>query len=671
MKKFIKIPLLTAFFFCSFSYNVRAGDIKTIWLGEIANLTFFESGISAPNKNACYSGTPLKIAGKIYEKGIGARTISTLFFDLQGKAKRFSAKVGQDDASKLNTLVKFYVIGDQKILFESKVMQKGDAPENIDVDLTGIQKLALMVSDDKFTNTGGFGDWVEAHIVSDAAQLLPVLYESKKYILTPAAVASPKINGAKIMGVTPGNPFLFTINATGDRPMKFAANQLPKELSLDPLTGIITGKLNKRGKYVVELIATNKRGTAKRNLTIKVGDTISLTPPIGWNGWNSWAKEISQDKVMLSAKAMLDKGLVNHGWSYINVDDAWQGQRGGPLNGMLANSKFPDFKGMVDTIHAMGMKAGLYSTPWMASYAGYIGGSSDTVTGIFTPEMKNNKHAYRHNGKYRFDSNDAKQWAAWGIDYLKYDWRIEVPSTEWMSVALKNSGRDIVYSISNSAPFDKIADWQRLTNLWRTGGDIRDTWQSLYYCGFTIDKWAPFGGPGHWNDPDMLILGEMSTGSSPHQTRLSADEQYTHVSLWSIFAAPLLIGCPVEKMDDFTVSLLTNDEVIDIDQDVLGISGRKILDENGFQVWVKPLEDGSSAVGVFNTANFAKEPAAFYTWGNEQPAALKVDFEKLGFSGKMSLRDVWRQMNIGVHEKSYTATIPYHGVLFLKMTPVK
>ena len=247
-----------------------------------------------------------------------------------------------------------------------------------------------------------------------------------------------------------------------------------------------------------------------KTLTIKIGDKISLTPPMGWNGWNSWASKIDREKVMASAETMVRSGLKDHGWAYINIDDAWQGVRSGSLHALQPNDKFPDIKGMVDYIHSLGLKAGLYSTPYIYSYAGYVGASSDLKYGGETAEpIKEKRRNATLIGKYRFEINDARQMADWGFDYLKYDWRIDVNSTERMSTALKNSGRDVVFSISNNAPFENATDWARLTNAWRTGPDIRDSWNSLYHLTFTLDKWADFAGPGHWNDPDMMIIGNV------------------------------------------------------------------------------------------------------------------------------------------------------------------
>ena len=240
-----------------------------------------------------------------------------------------------------------------------------------------------------------------------------------------------------------------------------------------------------------------------------------------------------------------------------------------------------------------------------------------------------------------------------------------------MSKALKESGRDIVYSLSNSAPFALVKDWARISEAWRTGPDIRDSWISLYISAFTLDKWAPYAGPGHWNDPDMMILGNVTTGAKLHPTRLTPDEQYSHVSMFSLLSAPLLIGCPIEQLDAFTLNLLTNDEVIDIDQDPLGKSARLVNEENGVQVWLKPLEDGSYAIGMFNTADYQKTPQSYFRWGNEPNKHYTLDLEKYGLKGKWSVRDVWRQKAMGEFSGSFTTDIRHHGVVMIKLSKIK
>jgi alpha-galactosidase len=450
--------------------------------------------------------------------------------------------------------------------------------------------------------------------------------------------------------------------------MNFSAENLPEGLILDSKTGIITGAAKDRGVYSITLKAKNSFGEAKAILTAKIGDTIALTPPLGWNGWNALAGHLDKQKVLISAHAMVTSGLRDHGWSYINIDDSWQGKREGSLDALQPNENFSNIKQMVDEIHSLGLKAGIYSTPYISSYGSYVGGSSDFPHGGETHDLiKINHQPFMHIGKYRFETNDAKQMAEWGFDFLKYDWRIDVNSAERMQDALKKSGRDIVLSLSNNAPFEKVKDWIRVSNMYRTGPDIRDSWNDLYMLAFTLDKWGPYGGPGHWNDPDMMVVGNVATGLDLHPTRLTPDEQYSHISIYSLLAAPMLIGCELDKLDSFTLNLLSNDEVIAINQDPLGKPARLLADENGVQVWVKPMEDGSYAVGLFNTDNYGKTPQSYFRWGNEKPKLFEFDFSKVGLNGKWKLRDAWRQKTLGTFKGRFKTTIPFHGVVMLRM----
>lgn len=640
---------------------------KQIWLDDLGIKSFSE-GIPAvlPKTNA--GGDSIRMNGKYFKHGVGVSSTSVLSFFLDGHAAEFSAIVGVDDKGVKDLPLKFYVIGDRKILFESGEMKLGDEPKPVKVNLEGIKRLGLLVIIEEKGFNRSYSNWANAQFVMKddfIPQNMP--NSDEKYILTPKPDKKPKINSPKLFGARPNNPFLYTIAATGQRPMSFSAKNLPKGLSVDTKTGIITGKVIQKGTYLATLKAKNELGETTKILKIIIGDTIALTPPIGWNGWNSWARNIDQEKVIASADAMVKMGLNQHGWTYINIDDAWQGQRGGQFNAIQPNEKFPKFTEMIDYVHGLGLKIGVYSTPMITSYAGYIGGSSDFANGKITDSIKNNKRAFRYVGKYTFEENDAKQMAAWGIDYLKYDWRIEVPSAERMSIALKNSGRDIVYSISNSAPFTNAKDWAKLTNTFRTGPDIRDSWLSLYVSAFTLDKWSPYGGHGHWLDPDMMILGNVTTGTSLHPTRLTPDEQYSHVSLFSLLSAPLLIGCPIEQLDDFTLNLLTNDEIIEINQDPLGKSARLLSEEEGIQIWAKPLEDGSYAVGLFNVADFGKTPETYFRWGDENPKTFTFDFNKINLKGKYQLRDVWQQKDLGSFNNSFKTDIRHHGVLMLRM----
>ncbi len=658
--------------FLFISINAYTQSERNVWLDDLP-IQAFSSSIRPVQTKTNYAHDSILINGVFYQRGVGAQSVCILSFYLDKQAKRFTAMIGADDKGNKEIPLKFYVIGDQKILFESGEMKVGDAAKKVDVDLAGIVQLGLLVTDDVggITNKRTYCDWANAQLTMLGDHLPTHLAnDGKRYILTPPPAKIPKINSAKIFGATPGNPFLYTIAATGERPMHFSADNLPKGLSVDLSTEIITGKVDQRGVYITILKAKNKFGEARRELKIKIDDTIALTPPLGWNGWNALAGHLNKENVMASARAMITTGLKDHGWSYINIDDSWQGKREGPLDALQPNENFPNIKQMVDEIHSLGLKAGIYSTPYISSYGSYVGGSSDFPHGGETHDLiKINHQPYMHIGKYRFETNDAKQMVEWGFDFLKYDWRIDVNSAERMQDALKKSGRDIVFSLSNNAPFEKVNDWIRVSNMYRTGPDIRDSWNDLYMLAFTLDKWGPYGGPGHWNDPDMMVVGNVATGSDLHPTRLTPDEQYSHVSIYSLLAAPMLIGCELDKLDAFTLNLLSNDEVIAINQDPLGKPARLVDDENGVQVWVKPMEDGSYAVGLFNTDNYGKTPQSYFRWGNEKSKPFEFDFSKVGLNGKWKLRDAWRQKTLGTFDKSFKTTIPFHGVVLLRMYP--
>lgn len=496
-------------------------------------------------------------------------------------------------------------------------------------------------------------------------------------VLTPKPGPAPRINGARVFGVRPGSPFLYTIAATGDRPITFSASGLPKGLALDAATGRIQGTLATAGEYRVKLRAKNAHGTAERAFRIVAGDRLALTPPMGWNSWYCWSESVSDEKLRASAKAMVDKGLVNHGWTYVNIDDCWQGERGGKHRAIQGNERFPDMPGLAGYIHSLGLKMGLYSTPWMGSYAGFIGGSAPTAegdySGVALPVEKrlqrfqffgrwpmSEKLGVQKTGAYWFVDADARQWAEWGIDFVKFDWKPnDVPTTDRIRRALDASGRDIVLSLSNEAPFTEARDWARLSNMWRTTGDIRDTWEVVSRIGFSQDRWAPHGGPGHWIDPDMLQVGSAGVPNTfVRQLRpsgLTPEEQYTHVSLWALLSAPLLISCDIDSMDEFTLGLLTNDEVIDVNQDPLGKSAMPVARRGSLEIWAKSLEDGTRAAGLFNRAD------------TEQSVAVR--WAELGVRGPQKVRDLWRQRDLGVFPDGFEAKVPAHGVVLVKIAP--
>ena len=480
-------------------------------------------------------------------------------------------------------------------------------------------------------------------------------------IRTPKEAVTPRINGPSVFGVRPEHPFLYTIPASGERPMEFSASRLPSGLELDAKRGQLTGVLNKKGEYTTTLKAKNSKGSSSKKFRIVVGEEIALTPPMGWNSWNCWGSRVDADKVLRSARGMVKSGLINHGWTYMNIDDAWQGKRGGPFNGIQGNERFPDMKGLCDTIHGMGLKVGIYSTPWVTSYANHIGGSAENPEGTWSPPTipkrgnVNKKILPWAIGKYSFATNDAKQWAAWGMDYLKYDWNPnEEPETREMYGALRTSGRDVIVSLSNSTPFTNAPALSKLANCWRITGDIRDNWDSMNKKGFGQEKWERFARPGHWNDPDMLVVGQVGWGQ-PHPTNLTPDEQYTHITLWCLVSAPLLLGCDLEKVDDFTLGLLTNDEVLEVNQDPLGKEAKGVVKEGDLRVYAKEMADGSKAVGLFNV-------------GTNGAVKVSVRWSDLGLKGKThQVRDLWRQKDLGKFNDGFGMMVDGHGAEMIKV----
>lgn len=472
--------------------------------------------------------------------------------------------------------------------------------------------------------------------------------EEVPYVLTPRAPDAPRIDGSRVIGARPDRPLLYTIAATGLRPMTFAAKKLPAGLTLDSRTGIISGRVARKGEYRVMLEARNSRGKARRELKLVIGDRIALTPPLGWNSWNCWGLSVDEGKLLASARLFREKGLQDHGWTYINLDDGWEINGDSPQpardprGNILTNEKFRDMKTLGDGIHALGLKFGIYSSPGPLTCGGYT-------------------------GSYRHEQNDADTFAAWGIDYLKYDWcsyekiapdpslaELQAPY-RLMRQALDRSGRDIVYSLCQYG-MGKVWEWGADVggNLWRTTGDITDTWESLREIGFGQVENGRYAGPGHWNDPDMLVIGWVGWGPSLHPTRLTPDEQYTHISLWCLLASPLLIGCDLERLDDFSLNLLTNDEVLALDQDPLGRQAAPAFTKGDIQVWIKELADGNKGVGIFNLGT--------------ESMSFTLDLAGAGLPRKAAARDLWRQKDLGRFQDRLQIRVPAHGVVLLKIT---
>ncbi len=357
---------------------------------------------------------------------------------------------------------------------------------------------------------------------------------------------------------------------------------------------------------------------------------LAKTPPMGWNSWNKFHRNVDDKAVRGMADAMASNGMKDAGYTYINIDDTWEGTR--DASGVLrSNEKFPDMKALADYVHSKGLKIGIYSSPGPKTCAGY-------------------------EGSFGHEEQDAKTWAGWGFDYLKYDWCsasqvYDVKSLPAvyakMGEALAKSGRPIVYSLCQYG-WQDVGEWGAKVggNLWRTTGDISDRWPSMMHIGFELQPGREkFAGVGHWNDPDMLEIGNGGM----------TDEEYrTHMSLWCLLAAPLLAGNDLRDMKKEIHDILTNREVVAIDQDSKGVQGIRVAKNGDLEVWEKPLADGSHAVGLFNLGAAA--------------ATVTANFSDLKLSGSHAVRDLWAHADKGKIKDKFEASVPSHGVVLVKIS---
>ncbi len=483
--------------------------------------------------------------------------------------------------------------------------------------------------------------------------------EEKPLLLTPPAPHEPRIHGPRIYGLRPGSPLIYRIPATGDRPLAVSAEGLPAGLTLDPHTGILTGRVTKAGAYRVTLGAANALGRASRVLRLVVGDRLALTPPMGWNSWYIHYDRVSDKILRQAADQMIASGMADYGYQYVNSDDCWDvkpGSRdpeiGGPARDasgrLLPNRRFPDMKALTAYIHAKGLKAGIYISPGPTTCGGY-------------------------EGSYGHEALDARTLADWGFDFLKYDWcsygsvakgkgleYFEKPYQK-MWGELQKLDRDLVFNLCQYG-MGEVWKWGgEVGNCWRTTGDLGVEGPAaglpgFYRIGLSNAQHWQYARPGAWNDPDYILVGWVGDARNMGKgtpSPLTPDEQYSYMSLWCLMASPLIFSGDMAKLDPFTLNVLCSPELIDVDQDPLGKQARIVRQIAGELVLSKPMEDGSTAVGLFNLG-----PKA---------ARLSVSWRELGLSGPQRVRDLWRQSDLPIARDAHEAEIPPHGVSIVRL----
>ena len=625
---------------------------RRVWIEDV-DRSAMTCGYRQPLVARSIEGGLLSVDGKAYQHGLGTHAASQLVVPVGGNALSFEATVGIDDEKRgSEASIEFKVWADGRLVAQSGILRKRRRSARLKADLSGAQVVVLEVTDAGDGISSDHADWADAFFTfkDGTSPAKPRDLTEQLGILTPPVSPAPRINAPARFGVRPGSPILWRIPVSGERPMQISVEGLPAGAFFDSATACVRGEVAACGDYPLVITATNAKGSARRTVSLVVGPTIALTPPMGWNSWNVFGGGVDAAKVRAAADAMVTSGLADHGWNYVNIDDFWQNRPGEekdktlmgperkPDGSINPNARFPDMKALADYVHAKGLRIGLYSSP------------GPTTCGGCT-------------GSWKHEFQDAKTYADWGYDYLKYDWcsygrvavgngaiRARLPYLH-MGAALRAQPRDILFSLCQYG-MDNVSSWGATVDgsCWRTTGDVFDSWSSIYG---SIQKQATlwhWSRPGAWNDPDMLCVGKMHWNGFKG-SRLTPNEQVTHISLWCLV-------CDMTRLDGFTFSLLANDEVIAIDRDPLGAGAAKIATKAPFEeIWARPLEDGSIAVGLLN--------AGFIT------TEMTFDLAAAGLEGAWKVRDVWRQRDEGAFTGVYRRKVFGHATHLIRLWPAK
>jgi alpha-galactosidase len=504
-----------------------------------------------------------------------------------------------------------------------------------------------------------------------------------KEMLTPKPADTPQINSPEVYGARPGKPFVYRIPATGIRPMEYEAVGLPQTLKLDQENGIITGRTpGEKGKYPFTLQVKNAKGKDEKQFTLVVGDLLALTPTMGWNHWYTHYHFITADRIRAAADAMVESGMADAGYQYVSIDDCWMrispeqvestldpsrktrskglnleakvGKVRDEQDQVLPARDFPDMKGLTDHIHSHGLKAGLYTSP------------GETT-------------CQRFEGSYGHEILDARTYAEWGFDLLKYDWcsygeiwnlmkgdKLENRSVPYklMSGALEAQDRDMVLNICEYGY--QVWEWGRAAggHSWRVGGDLGHTLTEggVYKIAEKNIGLREYNGPGSWNDPDYLILGmwrsPFEKAAPLHPVELSPNEQYSYFSLWCMMACPLFFSGDMGAVDDFTRNILCNAELIAVNQDRLGQCAEPVRMTPDSWILKKTLSDGSVIVGFFNLLE-------------ENDSEIRVSWREMEMCCAQKARDLWRQKEIGTYVEGMAVRVGPLGCAVIQLTPLK
>jgi alpha-galactosidase len=678
---------------CLAGSTARADETIALSSLDLAKAT---QGFGKTQANLSIDGHPLTLGGVVHASGVGTHAPGTIAVRLGGAATRFTATVGIDDeVGPGKGSAEFEVIGDGgRMLYRSGVLRYGATPKTVDVDLKGIQRVILHVTD------GGDGyefdhtDWADAQFTVTGSKPETVALPVADPVISMAGpAAAPRFNEPSAVAVRAGAPMLWTPPVTGGRPLTFTARGLPKGVTLNPATGTLTGALA-AGRYAIALHVRNRAGSADRTVILTAGATISQTPAMGWNSYDAYGDAVNEAQTLANARYLRDK-MQPYGWDTVVIDYRWydpepfaapdNGRVGETLsmdaNGRLtpAITRFPSaakgagFRALADQLHAMGLKFGIHimrGIPRNAVKANLpIEGSTYTAADAantadlcsWCADMYGVRGATPA-GRAYYDSL-FRLYASWGLDFVKMDDTsapYHTDEIEAVRAAIDKSGRSILYSLSpGETPIADASHVIAHANMWRVSGDFWDSWNALSHEFSLGARWHDFAGPGHWPDADMLPLGHLSIANRPvgksRHTNFTHPEQMTLLSLWSLLPSPLMVGACLPDNDPWTLALLTNPEVLAVDQDSAGTAGTRVAGGEA-EVWARTLADGSRAVGLFNAGDL--------------DTTVTVNWSDLKIAGRYRVRDLWLRRDLGAQASSYAATVPAHGAVLLRLSKI-
>ena len=462
---------------------------------------------------------------------------------------------------------------------------------------------------------------------------------------------APRINIADVFGASPDKPIILRIPVTGERPIKYGVKNLPKGLVLE--NGIITGKVEKSGNYTVILSAENQLGYDEKKLVMEITEnTVLLTPLLGFSCWNAYGSDVSQEKIEETAKKMIESGICEYGYSYINTDSGWQKEYGGKYDAIMPNEKFPDMRKMCDTIHAYGLKCGIYSTPMLTAWGcpkefesipGCTQGEADELFSLMNNGV----------GKIRKEKNNVAQWTEWGFDYLKYDWVPCDPyNAEQMRKELVKSERDFAFCITIGARNEYINYWSKYCNSFRNNHDARGTWAIFIRNYKSYSEHITDMKKGHFYDFDMLDVGTCNL--FPEGQQFTEDEQILVYSFRAFIGSPIQISSTLDDLNEFELSLYCNEEIIAINQDTAFSPAKPYMmledEKKCIHIYKRKLSDGGYGIAVFNLG--------------ETPETIKIYLDDIS-----DIRDVWAKKDMGTTDIITVRLLP-HTVRILKANKV-